>query len=213
MYNLPYHKESDPQLIKKFIVEHPFAFLSGCDTELKPVATQVPLFFEEVNGKQILQGHMMRNTDHHKAFAQNENVLAVFTSPHTYVSATWYSNPSQASTWNYMSVHVKGVMRFVEDNALIDLLRKTTLHFEKGNQNSSTVYDNLPPEYINRVIKAIVAFEIEVTAVDTVFKLSQDRDAESFKNIIEKLNQQDDDAGRFIASEMEKRYDVLYNKI
>ena len=33
---------------------------------------------------------MMKNTDHHKAFAQNENVLVIFTGPHCYVSASWY---------------------------------------------------------------------------------------------------------------------------
>ena len=35
---------------------------------------------------------------------------------------------------------------------------------------------------------AIVAFEIEVTEMDNVFKLSQDRDEESYHNIKEKLN-------------------------
>ena len=49
-----------------------------------------------------------------------------------------------------------------------------------------------------------MAFEIDITAIDTVFKLSQDRDAESYQNIIEKLNEQGED-GRVIATEMEKR--------
>ncbi len=51
---------------------------------------------------------------------------------------------------------------------------------------------------------AIVAFEIEVTEMDNVFKLSQDRDAKSYHNIKEKLKQQDED-GKVIAAEMEKR--------
>jgi transcriptional regulator len=53
-------------------------------------------------------------------------------------------------------------------------------------------------------MKAIVAFEIEVKDIDTVFKLSQDRDAKSYDNIMEKLNAQDED-GKIIAAEMEKR--------
>jgi transcriptional regulator len=51
---------------------------------------------------------------------------------------------------------------------------------------------------------AIVAFEIEVTGMDNVFKLSQDRDAKSYQNIKEKLKKQDED-GKVIAAEMEKR--------
>src|SRR4051812_6849949 len=106
MYDLPNHKEHNEQAIKEFTAQYPFAFLTGCDSNNKPVATQVPVFIEEKNGRKILRGHIMRNTDHHKAFVQNSNVLVVFTGKHTYVSATWYSNPNMASTWNYMSVHI-----------------------------------------------------------------------------------------------------------
>src|SRR6187431_3035592 len=100
MYNLPYFKEGDKEVIFKFIDEHPFAFIAG-SLDGKPVATQIPVFIEEEAGRIILRGHIMRNTDHHKAFLQNPNVLVVFSGAHTYVSATWYSDPSQASTWNY----------------------------------------------------------------------------------------------------------------
>lgn len=209
MYDLPYYKEKNEQLIREFIDRNPFAYLSGCDAENKPVATQVPVFIEERNGKKYLSGHIMKNTGHHKAFIQNENVLVVFSGKHTYVSATWYSNPHQASTWNYMSVHAKGVIRFTDDKDLIEVLRKTTLHFENYNESSTTIYDNLSPEYTSRLIHAIVAFEIEITEMDHVFKLSQDRDAKSFKNIIARLKEQNED-GRVIASEMEKRAKELF---
>lgn len=209
MYNLPYHKEKNPRVIKEFIGQYPFAFLTGCNSENEPVATQVPVFIEEQAGKKILRGHIMKNTDHHKALSHNENVLVVFTGRHTYVSGTWYSNPYTASTWNFMSVHVKGKIRFLDEAALEDVLRKTTLHFENNNQQSTTIYDNLPLEFKQRVMHAIVAFEIEIIEIDTVFKLSQDRDYASYQNIIEKLQEQDLD-GQVIAAEMKKRTKELF---
>src|SRR6187402_3357228 len=127
MYDLPYFKEQDEKVVREFIDKHPFAFVSGCDVHNKPIGTQLPVFLESLNGKLILRGHMMKNTDHHKAFMHNENVLVVFTGPHCYVSATWYSDPHQASTWNYMSVHAKGVISFLDQEALIRMLRKTSL--------------------------------------------------------------------------------------
>jgi transcriptional regulator len=211
MYDLPYFKEQDEEVIKKFIDEHPFALLTGCDSDNKPVATQVPVFIEENGGRKILRGHIMRNTDHHKAFLHNEHVLVVFTGPHTYVSGTWYSNPHTASTWNYMSVHVNGIIKFLDDAALVDVLRMTTLHFENHNHQSATIFDNLPSEYTQKLMKAIVAFEIEVKEMDAVFKLSQNRDAESYQNIIEKLKEQNQD-GRDIAEEMEKRRKEVFPK-
>ncbi len=210
MYNLPYHKEHDEQVIAEFIERYPFAFLTGCDSESKPVATQVPVFMEEKEGRKILSGHIMRNTDHHKALLQNENALVVFTGRHVYVSARWYSNPHLASTWNYMSVHASGPIRFLDDAGLEEVLRKTTLHFEDYNHQSPTVFDNLDPEFKQKVIKAIVAFEIEVTHLDTAFKLSQDRDEESYLSIMQEIRKQGED-GREIADEMEKRRELVFN--
>src|SRR6187455_1483298 len=211
MYNLPYYKEADREVVLQFMREYPFVFLSGVDEDNKPVATQIPVFIDEKNGKLFLTGHIMRNTDHHKAFEQNPNVLVVFTGPHTYVSGTWYSNPQQASTWNYMSVHVKGTIRFGNEKDLIAILKRLTLHYENNNTASTTIFDNLPSEYTGPLMKAIVAFEVEITSVENVFKLSQNRDEKSFHNIMSKLNEQGSD-GKFIAEEMRKRQKQLFGK-
>ncbi|HLF45011.1 MAG TPA: FMN-binding negative transcriptional regulator [Chitinophagaceae bacterium] len=209
MYNLPYYKENEKEVTFEFMRKHPFVFLSGADEQSNPVATQVPVFIDEREGKLFLTGHIMRQTDHHKAFEKNQNVLAVFTGPHTYVSATWYNNPQQASTWNYMSVHVKGIIRFGDGDELVAVLKRLTLHYENNNQQSTTVFDNLPSPYREGLMKAIVSFEIEVTGIDNVFKLSQDRDEKSYQNIIEKLEQQGGD-GKLIAEEMKKRTSQLF---
>jgi transcriptional regulator len=211
MYNLPYFKEQDAEVVKQFIREHPFAFLTGCNAENKPIATQVPVFIDEKDGKLFLTGHIMKNTDHHKAFLHNSNVLAVFTSPHVYVSGAWYDNPSQASTWNYISVHAKGIIRFGDEEALVSILKRLTLHYENNDAGSPTVFDNLKKEYLTPLLKAIVAFEVEVIEIDDVFKLSQNRDEKSYHNIMEKLEQQGGD-GKYIAGEMKKRTSQLFGK-
>lgn len=211
MYNLPYFKEQDKGVVLEFMRQHPFVFLTGVDAENKPVASQIPVFIDEKDGKLFLTGHIMKNTDHHKAFENNPNVLAVFTGPHTYVSATWYDDPHQASTWNYMSVHAKGTIRFGDYNDLVSILKRLTLFYENNNAASTTVFDNLPSEYTERLMKAIVAFEVEVTSIDNVFKLSQNRNEQSFHNIIEKLRTQGSD-GAFISDEMKKRQHQLFGK-
>ena len=208
MYNLPYFKENDPEVVKEFIRQHPFAFLTGCSTDNKPVVTQIPVFIDEKGGDLFLSGHMMKNTDHHKAFVQNPNVLAVFSGAHTYVSASWYENKQQGSTWNYMSVHVRGQLRFLDEKALLNTLRRTTNHFE-NNPHSGANFEDLPDEYVQKMVKAIVAFEIQVQEMDNVFKLSQNRDEKSFHTIINKLDAQDAD-GKKIAHEMKQRTSQLF---
>lgn len=208
MYNLPYFKEQDQQRVLEFIRSHPFAFICGSDAENKPVATQIPCFIDERDGRLFLSGHIMKNTDHHKAFMHNSNVLAVFTGAHTYVSASLYSDPQTASTWNYISVHAKGTLRFLDEAALLEILKHTTNHFE-NNPHSPSNYENLPEDYVQKLVKAIVAFEVEVISMDNVFKLSQNRDEKSFDNIMDKLSQQDQE-GKIIAEEMRKRRDELF---
>ena len=211
MYKLPRHEEKNPQRVKELIDQYPFAFITGCNSKNEPVATQVPVFIEEHEGKKVLRGHIMNGTEHHKCFLENENVLVVFTGRHTYVSATWYSNPHMGSTWNYMSVHIKGKVRFLDEAGLADVLRKTSLHFEGNDSSSATAFDNLPPKYLKRLMPAISAFEIEILEMNNVFKLSQDRDYESYQNIIEQLRKQDLD-GQVIADEMEKRMKEVFKK-
>ncbi len=208
MYDLPHHKEKNQEEIIQFMKDHPFVFLTGSDTANKPVATQIPVFIDEKGGKYFLTGHIMRNTDHHKAFEQNKNVLAIFTGPHTYVSAAWYTKPV-GSTWNYMSVHANGTIRFGNTDELRSVLQRLTLHYENNNSASATVFDNLPAEYTERMMKAIVPFEIEVSDLQHVFKLSQDRDEKSYDNIIEKLKLQEGD-GRKIAEIMEQRKSKVF---
>jgi transcriptional regulator len=209
MYNFSYFKEKDKQTILDFIAENPFAFMTGSFVSGIQVATQVPVLLEERNGELFLQGHIMRNTDHHKAFIENPNALIVFTGPSCYVSASWYTNPQIGSTWNYMSVHIGGKVHFMTNDELIAFMRKLTLKFEKGNTQSLTFYDNLPDNFLSKMMPAIVGFEIKAEKLENVFKLSQNRDEKSYLNIISKLEEQGGSSA-LIALELRKRKAELF---
>lgn len=203
MYDLPYFKERDPKVVLDFIRRHPFAMLIGSRGGA-PMATQVPVLIEERgDGGLVLRGHMMRNTDHHKAFAENSEALCVFSGVHTYVSASWYSNPQTGSTWNYMSVHARGQLRFLDEPQLLRILEETTAHFE-NDENSPALFRHLPKAYVDSLKNAIIAFELEVRELENVFKLSQNRDEPSYDKIIAQLHAQGGEA-RTIAEEMRKR--------
>lgn len=209
MYNFSYFKEKDRQTILNFIEENPFAFMTGSFQSGAQVATQIPILLQERDGELFLQGHIMRNTDHHKAFVENPNALLVFTGPSCYVSASWYSNPQIGSTWNYMSVHVAGQIRFMTNNDLVEFMRNLTLKFEKGNTQSQTFYDNLPDQFLSKMMPAIIGFEIKAEKFENVFKLSQNRDEKSYCNIILKLEEQGGQSA-LIAKEMKKRKAELF---
>jgi transcriptional regulator len=209
MYHFSYFKEKDRQTILEFIEKHPFAFMTGSFASGMQVATQLPVLLEERDGSLFLQGHIMRNTDHHKAFVENPNVLLVFTGPSCYVSASWYSNPQIGSTWNYMSVHMVGEVRWMTNEELVGFMRKLTLKFEEGNTQSQTIYDNLPDSFLGKMMPAIAGFEVRADKIENVFKLSQNRDENSYMNIINKLTERGGDSA-MIADEMRKRKAELF---
>lgn len=209
MYSLPYFKEKDAAVVLEFMKKHPFITLTGSDLEGNPVATHVPVLFRSKGDSIVLRGHMMKNTTHHKAFVNNPKVLAIFNGPNTYVSASWYTDPLQGSTWNYMTVHAHGRLNFLDEASLVEVLNETTALFE-NDPESPALFPKIPDEYVQRMIKAIVAFEIEITEMDNVFKLSQNRDEKSFNKIVERLQQGDHDS-KEIAVEMLARVSQLYN--
>lgn len=209
MYNLPEYKEQDQAKIRSFMENNPFILLCGVAADNTPVATNVPVLIrEDEHGRIYLLGHMMKGTDHFKAFVKNSAVLGIFSGAHTYVSASWYSDPQVGSTWNYMAVHAKGKLSFLPKSDLHEILRETTAHFE-NDPASPALYENLSEDYINKLSKAIEGFRLDITSLDHVFKLSQGRDRESYKNIISNL-EAGDAPSKVIASEMRSRQDCPY---
>jgi transcriptional regulator len=209
MYHFSYFKEKDRKAILDFMQENPFAMLTGSTASGDPIATQIPFLLEERGDELILQGHIMRQTDHHKAFMENPKALVIFSSPGAYVSASWYTNPQIGSTWNYMSVHVQGEIRFMNPDELMAFMRKLTLKFENGNTDSPTFYDNLPDSFLSKMMPAIAGIEIQARKLDNVFKLSQNRDEQSYLNIMARLEAQGP-GSQFIANEMRKRQAALF---
>lgn len=190
MYHIPYFKAKDHQEVIDFMEANPFVTICGVNADGKPVATHIPILIEIEEDQIILSGHIMRKQDHTNAFELNNDVLVIFTAPSAYVSASWYTDKNQASTWNYQVVHANGSMHFKDETHLLELLDRLTKKFEKDPE-SPTQLKNLSAGYLEQNCKAIVSFEIIVADLQHVFKLSQNRDAISQKNIHEELSKGD----------------------
>ena len=199
MYKFSYFQESDKNKVIEFMQANTFAMLTGMGEDY-PVATQVPLSVDIVNSVLKIKGHLMKNTDHHKAFLKNDRVMIAFTGPHCCVSARWYNNPQTASTWNYMTVQVKGKIIFTDEAGTREAIEAVTNYYEET--ESPAAYKNIPEEYTASLVKAITGFYIEVDSMDHVFKLSQNKTADEQQKIMDELLKQGDYNSLAIAAAM-----------
>jgi transcriptional regulator len=202
MYKLPYFNEPDSEKVFEFMKKYPFAILTGMLGGI-PVATHLPLDIKKQEDTLVFTGHMMKATDHYKAFAENENALAIFTGPHCYVSASWYEKTNVASTWNYMDVHARGKIKFTDEEGTLKIIEDITNQYEAP--GSSAAFGKLPKEYIDRLSGAIRGFHMEVESIDPVFKLSQNHSSGTCRQIIANLRNRDDYFSLEISREMESR--------
>lgn len=207
MYKMPEFTEKDSTEILAFMKDHPFVTLIGHDGD-KSVATQVPVLIDERDGKIFLRAHIMRKTDHHRALEKNPDVLILFTGAHCYVSSSWYTQ-KMGATWNYQTVHVRGTVKFLDDDATVQMLTDLIYKYEHTQENPLFL-DHLPEGYVPTMVKGIVTFELEVKDVFAIFKLSQNRDDESYKNIVKHLLNTDDTDAHKVAKEMMRRRSQLF---
>ena len=100
-------------------------------------------------------------------------------------------------------IGTKGKISFKDEQGTYEAVKAITNKYE--NAESPASFDKLPQEYVDQMVKAIVGFTIEVESFDNTFKLSQNRDKDSQKNIITQLRKVLDRNSLAIADEMEKR--------
>jgi transcriptional regulator len=206
MYIPQSFRENDQDLIMAYLKEHGFATLVSTEAG-RPVATHLLLESRKVDeARLILSGHMSRENLQWRTFDPSSEVLAIFQGPHSYVSAGWYSVQS-APTWNYLSVHAYGLPRIIEDRAeLYSMLKRLVDSQERGYAvDRRYTIESLPDDLLQGMMNGIVGFEVAVTRIEAAAKMSQNRGARDYQNIIDELKAQEDSGSRAVADEMERR--------
>ena len=201
MYKVSHYTEKDKVKLIAFAKENPFAFVTGIG-DIYPVTTQLPLEITEEENKIIFSGHMMRKTDHHIAFENNNNVLVAFYSPHAYVDANRYENPAVGSTVNYITVQAKGKILFLDEARTYAAIKQITDKYI--GQGTAASFDKISEGYKTTMVKAIAGFRIEVENMEGVFKLSQNMHAADQKSIINHLEKRATPGDIFIAGKMKE---------
>jgi len=126
----------------------------------------------------ILRAHVARANPLWREGAGTD-VMAIFQGPSAYISPAWYEEKPKSGkvvpTYNYAVVQAHGPLRAIEDPAwLLALLHRLTARHEAAQPSPWSVSD-APPDYVEKLLGAIVGIEIPLTRIDGKWKLSQNR--------------------------------------
>ena len=205
MYIPRRYEEKDRAAILSFIRTHSFGILVSV-SEGRPLGTHIPLLLHEEGDALYLVGHISRGNEQRHTLADGALVLAIFPGPHAYISPRWYTEMN-VPTWNYLSVHAYGVVELMEGEALAAAVTAMVDHYEQGMPRPVHVSE-IPEKTFRNELRGIVGFRIRVTDLQAAAKLSQNRDEESYHNVIRHLEGSKDPSARDVAGEMKTRGDI-----
>ena len=201
MYLPRHYAVTDRQQLHDFIKGNGFGILfSGNGPE--PVASHLPFILDESAGKQGTLLSHMAGANRQWRHADGQQVLTVFQGPHTYVSPTWYEDPETVPTWNYVAVHVYGILKVVQDQErLQSILARITDYYEASLPQPWQA--EFTSEYAQQMVKRIVVFGIEIEKMQGKWKLNQNHPEERRRRVVDVLKTMPGDNSRGIATLME----------
>ena len=210
MYIPKIYHELDQDTVEQFIRSNGFAMLISFDGE-RPVASSLMLEFQHGKGDSIhINGHMARANKQWRTFNPEQEVLAIFSGPHTYISPRWYDHVN-VPTWNYLSIQVYGKPHLIKTTPNFMRCSRLVDKYE-ANSGATPPYrlETLPEDFVEREMNAIVGFQMQVTRIEASFKLSQNRNENDYDNIITELHRRTDDNSLAVAKSMQKKRSKLF---
>jgi len=201
MYVPKYYKVSDLEEIKEFIQHNSFATIVSI-RKGKPIAAHIPVLLKKIENDYYLTGHLAYGNPLWKTFEEVQDILVIFNGPHAYISSSWYEHEN-VPTWNYQAVHVYGKASLIEGIALEQDLTSLLEKYESFRENP-VLWDKLSPELLQQEMKGIKGFKIKVEEVQAAYKLSQNRNASDYANIIKELYKEENPHADAVAEAMKK---------
>ncbi len=137
-----------------------------------PMLSHVPFLLE---GDSVAL-HLVRSNPIARALEKPLPVRLAVSGPDAYISPDWYGVPEQVPTWNYVAVHLTGMLERRPQTELRALLDRQSAWFEdRLAPKVPWSADKMDPEALARMMRMIVPCRMRVTDVDGTWKFSQNK--------------------------------------
>jgi transcriptional regulator len=193
MYIPNSYAETDLPTLHAFIDTHPLAAVVTASSAEGLLASHLPLVLDRaVGARGTLFGHFARANPHaRQVLAGPLDALVMFTGPEAYITPEWYRTKQETGkvvpTWNYVAVHVYGVLRAHDDPQFLRQHLETLVHRHESARPRPWQVSDAPEDYIAQQMKAIVAVELVIDRLEGKWKMSQNRSEADIEGVVRGL--------------------------
>jgi len=180
MYIPKHFEETRPERLHALVQAHPFGLLVTQDAEGLLSANPMPFLLEhDEAGQPVLRAHVARANPVWRELADGDEVLVMFRAAHAYISPSWYPSKHEhgkaVPTWNYVVVTAHGRPRFIDERDWLRGQLTQLVDDHEAQQALPWKIDDAPPDFVEKMLAAIVGVEIPIERIAGKWKTSQNR--------------------------------------
>ena len=143
-----------------------------------PLLSHVPFLLNEDASSADL--HLVRSNPIVRALKQPQPAKIAVLGPDGYISPDWYEVDDQVPTWNYVAVHLTGVLEMRPTDDLRNLLDRQAADFENRLlPKPPWLASKMTPDALDRMMRMIVPCRLMISDVDGTWKLNQNKPDEA----------------------------------
>lgn len=175
MHPNPVYHTADTEKNIAWARDRAFGILSVALPDTAPFLSHIPFLLSEDGATADM--HLVRSNPIARALTKGPLPARLAVSgPDSYVSPDWYGIADQVPTWNYVAVHLTGVIDLRPAGDLRDLLdRQSAFHEARLAPKPAWTTAKMDPEALEKMMRMIVPARMRIDEVDGTWKLSQNK--------------------------------------
>lgn len=154
-----------------------------------PLMAHVPFLFLSDT---FVTLHLARSNPIARATLPAPAVIAV-SGADAYISPDWYGAEDQVPTWNYVAVHLRGILAPLPPESLREQVDGLSAEFENRLlPKKPWTSDKMGDGVMDRMMRGILPFRFDISDVQGTWKLNQNKPESMRLGVVDALSEGDD---------------------